>query len=284
MGWWAKFLALFKRKPPPPPHVSPLPGYGPPRPLSIPAPATLVAKVDRLDDEDRDMLRVAEEALRRGFPEEARVAYGKALRFYVGQQQYLKAISVVSALLRLRSDDVDVWIAKAECCVALDRRRDAARAFMEAANIKEGHGDLTAALDLLERCLDLDRDLEGLRFRYQKLGGTRDVWNAAAPEVDPAPELPADPPPDEGPIELPMDPTIPPESMVRPATRPPVRFAIPKDTTVYEPSLPSSIIGTEHEAEASGDMPSSGIADASTQAIDATALSELLKKIKANSS
>jgi hypothetical protein len=357
VGLWEKIRSFFRKEKKAAPRAVT---------MGIPAPQTLVAKVERLDDKDRDMLRVADEALRRGFPEEARQAYWKAIRLYVSQAQHLKAISVINSALKLKRDDHDAWIAKGESCLALDRRRDGALAFFEAANIFEARGDHANALDMLERCVDLDRDLEGLRIRYLRLGGTRDVWSAPPPpSLSPAPVAsrsvsmsaslrsasiaqssvrapsiadrprsivrgaPEVPPPvsaphlaleDEGgfaplaqtsrdysgPIDLnimPDPPTSPPaeyvpppQAVLPPSARPMVRFNIPQQSTVYEPGLPSAIVGTEHEAEASGDVSTAGleediaaaevevgdvpVPDAQTQAMDISALSELIKKAK----
>lgn len=331
MGWWAKFLGWFggsRAQAAAPARQDSIAA----RPvMNIPAPSTLVAKVERLDDKDRDMLRVADEALRRGFPEEARQAYWKAIRLYMSQSQHLKAISVINSAIKLKHDDHDAWIAKGESCLALDRRRDAALAFWEAANLFEMHGEQAGALDMLERCIDLDRDLEGLRIRYLRLGGTRDVWSegqvqrpksivrgqpvmappvtaphlaAAAEELSPE-EEPFAPMPEpvmhrssgdySGPIDLNIssDPSIAVEvpKALPPSARPMVRFNIPQQSTVYEPGLPSAIRGTEHEAEASGEIPSEGVVedeeladapvpDAQTQAMDISSLSALIQKAK----
>jgi tetratricopeptide (TPR) repeat protein len=308
-----RLRALFSRKP-----VA--------RRMSIPAPSTLVGRIERLEDEDRELLRIAEEALRRGFPQQAHVAYWKAARFYLGREQYVKAISVLGQILRLAPNDIEAWIARGDCCAAIDRRRDAARAYFEAGCFFEAHQDINNALALFERCIALDKDLEGLQLRYLRLGGSTDPWTHDLPPN--APDAPSEPALEEmempgtpieaipaaitdpagrdsnsGEIELDLGPIEKPQAP-RPMTRPPVRFAIPNQATTADVGIPSALVGSEHEAIATGDLgaeiaaatrdddvsakteamgipaQSAPIADAKTEAVDANMLARLLKKSK----
>lgn len=165
----AFFGRLFRRSPAP---LDPS-GLGGGRVLgqgmNIPAPATLVGRIERLDDEERELLRIAEEALRRGFPEQARIAYWKAARFYTAHMLPAKALAVFGQILKIAPRDLDAWIARGEANLALDRRRDAARAFADAAALAEQAGDLERARTLLLRSAELDADPD-VHLRLGRLG------------------------------------------------------------------------------------------------------------------
>ncbi|MCK6552549.1 hypothetical protein L6R52_42365, partial [Myxococcota bacterium] len=162
----AFFGRLFRRGDAAPPDPGPrVLGQG----MNIPAPATLVGRIERLDDEERELLRIAEEALRRGFPEQARVAYWKAAKFYTTNALPAKALAVLGQILKIAPRDVDAWVARGEANLALDRRRDAARAFADAAALFEEAGELERARALLLRAAELDPEHD-VRMRLARLG------------------------------------------------------------------------------------------------------------------
>ncbi|MEM7675231.1 MAG: hypothetical protein AAF449_04410 [Myxococcota bacterium] len=73
-----------------------------------PAPHTLVARVQALEaHQEQRMLRVAEEALRRGHPDQAVIAYQKAAARFRIMGQRLKEAVVLQHLIRLQPDSLE---------------------------------------------------------------------------------------------------------------------------------------------------------------------------------
>lgn len=286
--------------------------------FNIPAPATLVGRIERLDDQDRDLVRVAEEALRRGYPEQAAVAYRKAIKVYVEKGFHPKALSVLIALLRLAPQDEEAWLQRATCCEALARRSDAARAFFQAGVLAEARGDRGAALSRYERAIELDFRTAGLQQRYVALGGTKDAWSRDLPAgAVPVPAEQAaqdsavlladttdgflgdsllEPPGDRTSIEesVDLDMGLPVESAPIAKVQP-IRFSIPNQATAWDAGLPASLIGSEHQEVAEVDPhqdeddteasdPDLVIPDARTEAYDVQALAGLLAKVKTGNS
>ncbi|MBK8013121.1 MAG: hypothetical protein IPK13_17410 [Deltaproteobacteria bacterium] len=122
----------------------------------IQAPPTLVARIARVAGRDREMLRLADEAIRRGHPEQAVIACWKAARSFIKDGHMLKAVAVLNRILRYEVRDVDAWLELAMCYEALERRREAANACVRAAELLELRGDDADAMMMLEKGLDLD--------------------------------------------------------------------------------------------------------------------------------
>ncbi|MCB9655714.1 MAG: tetratricopeptide repeat protein [Deltaproteobacteria bacterium] len=122
----------------------------------IQAPATLVARIARVAGRDREMLRLADEAIRRGHPEQAVIACWKAARSFIKEGHVLKAVAVLNRILRYENRDVDAWLELAMCYETLERRREAANACLHAAELLELRGDDADAMLMLEKSLDLD--------------------------------------------------------------------------------------------------------------------------------
>lgn len=247
--------------------------------FNIPAPATLVGRIERLDDQERDLVRIAEEALRRGYPEQAAVAYRKVIKFYVEKGFHPKALSVLIALLRLQPNDEEAWLQRATSCEALSRRSDAARAFFQAGMLAEGRGDRVQALARYERCLELDFRTAGLQQRYVALGGTKDAWSRDLPpgavpvdpvQVEASAQASAialvdttdgflgdsllEPGGDRTSIEESVDLDLGlPVERAPIAKVQPIRFSIPNQSTAWDSGLPSSLIGSEHQEAAMDD-------------------------------
>lgn len=159
-------------------------------PGGIPAPETLVARVAAVKDKDRDMLRLADEAIRRGHPDQAVLAYWKAVRMYTNDGQHLKAVSALKMILQHVPDSVEAHLALIEAYVALSRTRDAANACIALADAHVEVGRRDEALAVLARALHLDPLIRGARERISALGG---VLPTAAPAPPPVEEPPAEP-------------------------------------------------------------------------------------------
>jgi hypothetical protein len=156
-------------------------------PGSIPAPETLVAKVANVKNKDRDILRVAGEAVRRGHPDQAVIAYWKAVQVYLKDGQLLKAVSALKMIIQHAPEDLEAFNALADAYEALDRRRDAANTCLWIADIHARRGERVDALAVLYRAMDLDPMVRGARERIQALGG--DLPAAARPPSVAAPQL-----------------------------------------------------------------------------------------------
>jgi hypothetical protein len=183
-GWWSRWWGrLFGSR-------------TPARPGSIPAPATLVARVESAADDDRDILRVAEESLRRGFPDQAEIAYERAAAHYVQSGHGRKAVAVLRALARLRPEDARVQEDLAAVLESLERRADAARALRAAAERRRVDGAEEQARELVRRARDLE-------LREMSEHGLPAVPSATrAPEEGPA-VIVSPVEPDDAPLDLP---------------------------------------------------------------------------------
>jgi tetratricopeptide (TPR) repeat protein len=151
-------------------------------PGGIPAPETLVAKVKNVQNKDRDILRVAGEAMRRGHPDQAVIAYWKAVQVYLRDGQLLKAISTLKMILQQSPEDLDAFHALADAYEALDRKRDAANTCLWIADIFARRGQHAEALAVLNRSMELDPFVKGARERIQALGG--ELPQSARPASD----------------------------------------------------------------------------------------------------
>ncbi len=143
-GWWQRWFGWLFGRP------KPAPGFG------IPAPKTLVAKVRSAQNDDRRMVRVAEESLRRGFSDQAELLYDRAAEVYRAHGHHRKAIAVLRALTRLRPSDPEVFVKLAEALEALDRRIDAGQALREAAERFDGHDAPEQAQAMRQRAREFE--------------------------------------------------------------------------------------------------------------------------------
>ncbi len=146
----------------------------------IPAPQTLADRVAHLGKRDRDMLRVAEEAVRRGFPQQAIIAYSKAARFYMETGKDRKAAAVLNQLLKLAPEDVETVGQLVRCYENLGRKAEAADASFRCAELYEATGQSDKAVAALKKCAALDPRMPGLSQRMRRL------------DPDAAAELPAE--------------------------------------------------------------------------------------------
>jgi tetratricopeptide (TPR) repeat protein len=168
---WQRIAGLFGKKadePPPPPPAAE--GRRPPL-GNIPAPATLVARVAAVQGKDRDMLKLADEAIRRGHPDQAVIAYWKAARVYIQDSQFLKAVSALKQILKFVPDDPEANLALIEAYIELNRTRDAANACLLACDAHAAAGQGDRALAMAHRALHLDPMIKGARERIVALGG-----------------------------------------------------------------------------------------------------------------
>jgi tetratricopeptide (TPR) repeat protein len=341
------------------------------------APLTLVSRISAIDDKEREAIKLAEEALRRGYPDQAVVAYWKAADFFIGREHYNKALSMLAAILKIQPDDVRAALERISVCEKLDRKRDAALACVYVAELYESRGQWDEARAIRARSVELDPRLAppsatgsaGPKLRLQTSAQTSPAAVGAAEvapsrAVDPAaararasllknspievPDIsepaPAPSPPaaareeDGAPIELDLErsaavdrssierkprgaeiadeeseaftvgmaamthrnlldsttdegiaidprgdddaaPTVALPAITsspEPAERK-VRFGIPQASTTADVGVPSSVVGTEHEADARKDL-SSRIPNDDTKALSPEQLRELLDK------
>lgn len=184
-GFWQRIAGIFggkkQRRPPP---------------GGIPAPETLVARVAAVQNKDRDMLRLADEAIRRGHPDQAVIAYWKAVRVYTNDGQHLKAVSALKMILQHVPDSVEAHLALIEAYVALSRARDAANVCIALADAHVEVGRRDEALGVLTRALHLDPLVKGARERITALGGVM-------PTAAPVPVIEPSPPPETSPAPEP---------------------------------------------------------------------------------
>jgi tetratricopeptide (TPR) repeat protein len=176
------------------------------------APLTLVARISAVDDKERQAIKLAEEAIRRGYPEQAVVAYWKAAAFFMEREQFNKALSMLNAILKLKPDDMQAAQDRVRACEGLDRKRDAAFAYLYVAQLHEANGRYDEARAMRARSIQLD----------PKLGPPGSAPQAAAPiepiigEPEPSEleEVPVpgpnvvDQPDDGAPIELELERSI----------------------------------------------------------------------------
>jgi hypothetical protein len=194
--WWSRIWSwLFGRR------------RRPARGGSIAAPATLVARVESATDHDREILRLAEESLQRGFPEQAEIAYERAIGHYVEVGHDRKAVAVLGALSRLRPEDPTVFERLAEALERLERRADAARALRTAADRYRIDGQEEIAQGLVARARDLElRDFSDASRPSLPSGDEPEPAAIAEPGPPPVAALEPDRDlDDDAPLELPED-------------------------------------------------------------------------------
>lgn len=176
-GWWSRtWRRLFWRAP----RKSQGPGL-----RGIPAPATLVARVEASTDLDRGIIRLAEESLRRGYPDQAEIAYAKAASHYRAQGLFRKEVAVLEVLARLRPDDPDVFERLGAALEQMSRRADAAIALRAAAERRRRDGEEEIARALVVRARELQlREVDELAPRDRPAS------------TMPTGEVPPEPPPE----------------------------------------------------------------------------------------
>lgn len=127
-------------------------------------PQTLVSRIDQ-SIADADMIRLAQESIRRGFPDQAEAAYVKAARLYGQHGMHRKAVAVQKALAELRPQDAEPWEAVAESYLALGLSRDAANALRKASvrHQKNGFSDQAQAALRRARGLEDPGSMSGAR-------------------------------------------------------------------------------------------------------------------------
>lgn len=158
--------------------------------MAIPAPHTLVARVSQVEEaREREMLRLAEESIRRGHPGQAAIVYQKAAERYRRDGIGPKELAVINMWVRVASHDPEPWTALGRYHETAEHRRLALEAYTRAA--------------ALWRSVGRDEDADRLEVRMQQLragpSASQDVAVAASVDV---PAASADP---SGPAEMPGD-------------------------------------------------------------------------------
>src|SRR5262245_13953304 len=120
-----------------------------------PSALTLEQKISIACD-DRELVRLASEALRTQQPQHAHVAYWKAVQLYSSQQHHLKALGILNTILRFAPNDGNAHLVRIQTLESLGRWRDAAGACMQAGQLFWAYGDRERATWLLARARDLD--------------------------------------------------------------------------------------------------------------------------------
>lgn len=143
-GFFKRFFArLFGKKAEPDPVSPQAPAF------NVPAPQTLVARISTVAESDeRKMIRLAEESLRRGFPEQAALAYRKAAKRFADEGKHLKRIAVLQQLAKVNRRDPSPYLELIEVYETIDRKRDADLARSTAAAIYRELGQEAEAVRL----------------------------------------------------------------------------------------------------------------------------------------
>lgn len=161
---------------------------------------TLVARVNALEDhQEQRMLRVAEEALRRGHPDQAVIAYQKAAARFRSMGQRLKQVAVLQHLVRLQPDRADPLRALIDVYDDLERLQEAASTRLRLAAVLRRSGAVDEA-DRVERAA-----------RRQAFSAPHDDIDAEDPSFDVSsatPEMPGEPV-QPGQIEPSLPPSLP---------------------------------------------------------------------------
>ncbi len=200
------------------------------------------------------MLRVAEEAIRRGYPDQAVIAYQKAAARFREMGQRVKEIAVLQNLIRLQPDAVEPLRQLVEVYDEIGRRQEAAGARVRLAAALRQRGDNTEAAQL-------EREAHALAFNLD------DERSDPVDDQNSTPEMPGDPvaigdvedEDDSIPFEVDLDfapqpePAAPAPAHSRAAASGPPRPA----TTVPPPTTPAGVPKTraiprlihEHPAE-----------------------------------
>ncbi len=237
--------------------------FGPSRPRrgQIAAPPTLVAKVEKLGDRDREMIRVAEEAIRRGFPDQAIIAYQKAHALYHQKGAYLKCVAVLNHLVKLQPQSGRAYQDLAEGLVLLERQKEAHLAFQQAVYLYQAAGDQKSAEGLMKQ-------LQKVRFPSAQIpsppGGLQLNPSQAAEEpssspaaLDSVPKLspaPTRAPSEGGPLELDLDEL----SMLEGASEEVLAAQVDKDLSSVLSLPPEAIVkalSASYAAADSGERP-----------------------------
>lgn len=104
--------------------------------FNVPAPKTLVARIGTVAETDeRKMIRLAEESMRRGFPEQAAIAYRKAAKRFADEGKHLKRIAVLQQLAKVNRKDPSPHLELVDVFEMIDRKRDADLSRLDAAAI-----------------------------------------------------------------------------------------------------------------------------------------------------
>lgn len=149
--------------------------------MAIPAPHTLVARVSAVEEaKEREMLRLAEESIRRGHPGQAAIVYRKVAQRYLREGLTHKELAVLNMWVRVASHDPEAWTAMGLHHERAQHRRLALEALTRAA--------------ALWRSVGRDDDADGLEGRIREL---RSGPVGASPSAD----LPESSPPE--PNEMP---------------------------------------------------------------------------------
>ncbi len=172
--------------------------------MAIQAPLTLVARVSAVEEaREREMLRLAEESIRRGHPEQAAIVYRKAAVRYRRDGLAPKELAVLNMWTRVAPHDPDAWTALADHHEVLEHRRGALEALARAAALWRSVGKDELAVPLEAR-------FQGLQAGPVAPSVSQDV--SVAPSIASEPEplhASVAPPPaievaeeDDGPLEL----------------------------------------------------------------------------------
>ncbi len=158
--------------------------------MAIPAPHTLVARVSAVEEaQEREMLRLAEESIRRGHPGQAAIVYQKAAERYRRDGIGAKELAVINMWVRVASHDPEPWTALGRYHETAEHRRLALEAYTRAA--------------ALWRSVGRDEDADRLEVRMQQLRAGPSVSQDVPPAAGAAtPAASADP---SGPAEMPGD-------------------------------------------------------------------------------
>lgn len=220
---------------------------------------TLEQKIESAID-DRDLMRLAAEALRARKPELAHAAYWRATQIYLSQQHLLKALAVLNTILRFAPNDGNAHLVRLQTLEYVGRRRDAAFASVQAAQLFHAYGDFERAQWLMHHAYELDPAVAPPP-QIQVVLGT------------PSQDLPMMTTSNTGVIELDIGST----TFEAQNVADPLADA---QTSMSFDALPSAMLGTEHEEVARGYL-SSSIPESATRAYDQSELSALLDEADA---
>src|SRR5262245_49341581 len=106
--------------------------------------------------EERELLRLGDEALRDKRPELAHYAYWRAAQIYASSKQPSKTLAVLNAILRFAPADANALVLRVQTLDQLGRRRDAALAARESATLLVSHGDHARASWCTTRAEELE--------------------------------------------------------------------------------------------------------------------------------
>lgn len=121
--------------------------------------ATLMAKVDMVGERDREMRRVAEEAIRRGHPGQAAKVYWKGVEVYLEGGHLQKAIAILQQLIRIMPEDARAYQTLGETFERLGRSSDASQAYLKLAELNARSEAFEEEYRILKRCAELDSRL-----------------------------------------------------------------------------------------------------------------------------